>query len=122
MNRVFGNPSLTIIVLAWVWWLNKIVNRSVGAMVKNDRHRDFAPVISNVWTLAILVTTEFLLLSLWGIEIPPLLESAGITGITIGFAANDTVANFFGGLVLYVDDTYKLGDFVVIEITMPGPS
>jgi len=115
LNRFFGNPSLTIIIIAWGWGLNQIVNRSVEELVDDGRHRDFAPVFSNVWTLAIVATVGFLILSLWGIEITPLLGAAGVAGIAIGFAAKDTVANFFGGLALYVDDTYKLGDFVMLE-------
>ncbi|WP_276278485.1 mechanosensitive ion channel family protein [Haloarcula regularis] len=46
---------------------------------------------------------------------PPLLASAGVVGIIVGLAARDTLANFFGSLSLYLDGTYKVGDFVVLE-------
>jgi small-conductance mechanosensitive channel len=51
----------------------------------------------------------------WEYSIAPLLGAAGIAGIAIGFAARDTVANFFGGISLYFDDTYKLGDYIELS-------
>ncbi len=43
------------------------------------------------------------------------MASAGIMGIIVGLAARDTLANFFGSLSLYLDGTYAVGDFVVLE-------
>nr|WP_238717364.1 mechanosensitive ion channel domain-containing protein [Natronorubrum halophilum] len=50
-----------------------------------------------------------------GVQYPPLLGAAGGAGIAVGFAARDTVANFFGGIALYFDDTYKLGDYIELD-------
>ena len=115
LDRFFRRPSLSIIVVAWAWALNRVVNRWVRIVQEERRGYEFAPVLSNVWTLAVLVGGAGLLLSLWRIDVTPLLGAAGIAGIAVGFAAKDTVANFFGGLALYFDDTYKLGDYVELE-------
>ena len=92
----FGNPSLSVIVLVWARALNRVVNRLVEAVKDRGDRFDFAPVFSNVWTLVVLVGTVAVLLSLWAYDISPLLAGAGIAGIAVGFAAKDTVANFFG--------------------------
>ena len=105
LDAVFGRPSLSVIVLVWAYAANGVVNRLVAAVNAEGGRFDFAPVFSNVWTLAVLVGSAGTLLWLWGIEITPLLGAAGVAGIAIGFAAKDTVANFFGGLALYFDDT-----------------
>jgi small-conductance mechanosensitive channel len=115
LDAVFARPALSIIVVAWAWSLHRVVERGLDVIQSSDRHFDAAPVFSNVWTLAMAVAAIGLLLTIWGIEITPLLGAAGIAGIAIGFAAKDTVANFFGGIALFFDDTYKLGDFVVLE-------
>jgi small-conductance mechanosensitive channel len=81
---------------------------------------DFAPVLSNVWTLVVIIGTIGVLLSVWEYSIAPLLGAAGIAGIAIGFAARDTVANFFGGISLYFDDTYKLGDYIELDTGESG--
>ncbi|WP_251343120.1 mechanosensitive ion channel family protein [Haloplanus halophilus] len=115
LSLFFGRPSLSIIVLVWARALNRVVNRLVEAVKDRGDRFDFAPVLSNVWTLVVLVGTVAVLLSLWEYDVSPLLAGAGIAGIAVGFAAKDTVANFFGGIALYFDDTYKLGDFVVLD-------
>ncbi|WP_224269286.1 mechanosensitive ion channel family protein [Haloprofundus salinisoli] len=115
LSTFFGKPSLSVILLVWAFALNRVVNRVVEGMNQQGSRFDFAPVFSNVWTLVVLVGTVAAILSLWEISVEPLLGAAGIAGIAVGFAAKDTVANFFGGIALYFDDTYKIGDFVVLD-------
>ena len=115
LDAVFGRPSLSVIVLVWAYAANAVVNRLVAAVNAEGGRFDFAPVFSNVWTLAVLVGSAGTLLWLWCIEITPLLGAAGVAGIAVGFAAKDTVANFFGGIALYFDDTYKIGDYIVLD-------
>jgi MscS family membrane protein len=40
------------------------------------------------------------------------LAFGGIGGIAVGFAAKDLLANFFGGLMIYLDRPFKVGDWV----------
>ena len=115
LDSAFGRPSLSVIVLVWAHAANGVVNRIVAAVNAEGGRFDFAPVFSNVWTLAVLVGSAGTLLWLWGVEITPLLGAAGVAGIAVGFAAKDTVANFFGGIALYFDDTYKIGDYIVLD-------
>ncbi|VTT86523.1 Potassium efflux system KefA protein / Small-conductance mechanosensitive channel [Halorubrum sp. DM2] len=115
LDDLFGRPSLSVIVFVWAYAANTVVNRLVAAVNEEGGRFDFAPVFSNVWTLAVLVGSVGTLLWLWGIEITPLLGAAGVAGIAVGFAAKDTVANFFGGIALYFDDTYKIGDYIVLD-------
>ncbi|MEW6214412.1 MAG: mechanosensitive ion channel domain-containing protein [Nitrospirota bacterium] len=55
------------------------------------------------------------ILSVWKISITPLLASAGIAGAAVAFAAKDTIANFFGGISIFVDRPYKIGDYIVLD-------
>ncbi|SEK61423.1 mechanosensitive ion channel family protein [Haloferax larsenii] len=115
LNTFFGRPSVSVGIIVWAWALNRLVNRLVEAVKDKGSRFDFAPVFSNIWTLLVSIGTIGALLFLWGIEITPLFAGAGIAGIAVGFAAKDTVANFFGGIALYFDDTYKIGDYVVLD-------
>jgi small-conductance mechanosensitive channel len=115
LDTFFGKPSLVVIILVWAWALNNLVNEGVEIVKEKGSRFDFAPVFSNVWTLVVTVGTAAALLRLYDIDVTPLLGAAGIAGIAVGFAAKDTVANFFGGIALYFDDTYKLGDYIVLD-------
>ena len=115
LRNFFERPSVAVVVLVWAWGLNQLVNRVVEELKTRGTRFDFAPIISNVWTIAVVVGAAAALLRLYDIDITPLLGAAGIAGVAIGFAAKDTVANFFGGIALYFDDTYKLGDYVVLD-------
>ncbi|QZP38690.1 mechanosensitive ion channel family protein [Halobaculum magnesiiphilum] len=115
LEAFFGDPALTIVVLLWAWGLNETVNRGVDYLQEQGARYDFAPVLSNVWTLVVAVGTVGTVLYVWEIDVTPLLAGAGIAGIAVGFAAKDTVANFFGGVALYFDDTYRVGDFVELD-------
>jgi small-conductance mechanosensitive channel len=120
VDTFFGKPSLSVIVLAWAFAANRTVNRLVEEVKDQGSRFDFAPVLSNVWTLVVLIGSIGILLSIWEYSVAPLLGAAGIAGIAIGFAARDTVANFFGGIALYFDDTYKLGDYIELDTGEAG--
>jgi small-conductance mechanosensitive channel len=115
LANFFGRPVLAVIIVSWAWALNQMVNRVVEELKNAGSRFDFAPVFSNVWTIVVVVGTAAALLRLYEVDITPLLGAAGIAGIAVGFAAKDTVSNFFGGISLYFDDTYKIGDYVVLD-------
>ena len=47
-----------------------------------------------------------------GIEITALLAFGGVGGLAVGFAAQDLLSNFFGGLIIYLDRPFTLGDWI----------
>lgn len=120
LDMFFGKPSLSVILFAWAFAANRIVNRFVDEVKDKGPRFDFAPVFSNVWTFLVVIGTIGLLLTVWEYSITPLLGAAGIAGIAVGFAAKDTVANFFGGIALYFDDTYKIGDYITLDTGEAG--
>jgi len=65
------------------------------------------------WFIALL-----LILSLWGIQIGPLLASLGVAGIAVAFALQTTLGNIFGGVSLVLDRNISVGD--VIDVNSDG--
>jgi MscS family membrane protein len=47
-----------------------------------------------------------------GVSISGILAFGGIGGIAVGFAAKDLLANFFGGLMIYLDRPFAVGDWI----------
>lgn len=62
--------------------------------------------------LVIMVATVLVALPTLGVEITAVLAFGGIGGIAVGFAAQDMLANFFGGLLIYLDRPFSIGDWI----------
>lgn len=61
---------------------------------------------------AVIITAVLSAMQILGISISGLLAFGGIGGLAVGFAAKDLLANFFGGLMIYLDRPFSVGDWV----------
>ena len=61
---------------------------------------------------SILITAAMVVMERLGYNLSGILAMGGIGGLAIGFAAKDLLANFFGGLMIYLDRPFKVGDWV----------
>lgn len=112
---------LSLLTVVWAFALTRVGRKvSVELTADTDRDQSVVPIFQNVWSAAILGVSAYLLLRFWRVDVTPLLASAGIAGIVIGFAARDTIANFFGSIALYSDGTYRVGDYIVLESGQRG--
>lgn len=73
------------------------------------------PLVEKILKAVVGILALFFVFDAWNIDISPLLATAGIAGIAIGFAVKDSLANILGGLQLVLDKTFKVGDKVQIE-------
>lgn len=67
-----------------------------------------------VATVIIVLITGMLVLSELGISIAPILASAGIVGIAVGFGAQSLIKDYFTGLFLLVENQLRVGDLVEV--------
>lgn len=110
-----ANAALTLIILLWSRAFVKYGNEAVDVLQNENVAQDIAPFASNVLSVFVVVGATVLILSIWAIDITPFVASAGVLGIVVGFAAREALANFIGGVALYFDDTYRVGDVIVLE-------
>jgi len=71
-------------------------------------------VITSVSVFVILFVATLEVLSLLGLNLGPLLASAGIAGLAIGFGAQTLVHDFINGFFILLENQYDLGDVVKI--------
>ena len=62
--------------------------------------------------LSVMITAFLVALQTLGFSISGVLAFGGIGGIAVGFAAKDLLANFFGGLMIYLDRPFAVGDWI----------
>lgn len=110
----------SIIVIIWAVTFMRISSLLIEYLIQRRTdatglQKDIIPLIENISKIALFAAALMVMLSLWKISITPLIASAGIAGAAVAFAAKDTIANFFGGISLFVDKPFKIGDYVVLD-------
>ena len=88
--------------------------KGIAKQTKTTLDEEMLPLIKNIVRLIIFTIAILQILSIWNIEITPILASAGIAGLAVAFAAKDTIGHVFGGMSIYADRTFKKGDRVVL--------
>ena len=71
-----------------------------------------AHALAKLLRLASVISAVLIAMPTVGIEITALLAFGGVGGIAVGFAAKDLLANFFGGLMIYLDRPFAIGDWI----------
>ena len=116
------NIIKTLIVIIWTVASIKIaailiqdVIGHVASKTKSTLDDEMLPLFSNLAKVLICMIGIMMALSIWNIEITPILASAGIAGFAIAFAAKDTLSHFFGGISVYFDKPFKVGDRIQLD-------
>ena len=110
----------TAIVLIWslaLYRLSAFVFELIArGLRKSGRvESEFIPLLANMTRVVIIAVAILAILATWKINITPMLASAGLVGLAVALAARDTVANFFGGISIFMDRPYKIGDYINLD-------
>lgn len=93
--------------------------RSRGQARERRRQRAEAVggVLRSAATIAIVTIAVVMILGAIRINVAPIIASAGIVGLAIGFGAQSLVSDFLSGLLILVEDQYGIGDWIDISGT-----
>jgi len=98
--------------------INPILKLVAGPAVTQQGATSIAamgfPVMSLVLKILVAVCGLAAVLRLFGFEVGTVLAGLGIGGLAVALAAQDTLKNFFGSLMLIADRTFRVGDLVKI--------
>lgn len=90
------------------------------ATVEASRRGTLAPLLRSLLQVLIVTVTVMTVLSSLGVDIGPLLASAGIIGIAIGFGAQSLVRDVFAGAFFLVDDAFRVGEYIELDSNLRG--
>jgi small-conductance mechanosensitive channel len=93
---------------------NFSARQGLPTALRAQQLRTLSSVIYSVGVFAILFLAAMQILPLLGINMGPLLASAGIVGLAIGFGAQTLVRDFINGFLILVENQYDIGDTVRI--------
>jgi len=118
LHRQLVQAYDTALVLLLAWFLHRLIAGIAAEMLAEGRGRtasgDRATVraVAKLARITLWVVAGLMVLQSVGVTISGLLAFGGIGGIAVGFAAKDLLANFFGGLSIYLDRPFTVGDWV----------
>ena len=102
--------------LAWflLRFIGNVSRNIVAARKANGEEVDQTTIdaMSKLARLTVLITAVLMAMQTLGFSITGVLTMGGIGGIAVGFAAKDLLANFFGGLTIYLDRPFSVGDWI----------
>jgi MscS family membrane protein len=104
-----------IVLLAW--FIVRFISHGEQAVQKpgvleNPLDATTASALGKLLRLSVMITAALVIMQSLGFPVSGVLTFGGIGGIAVGFAAQDLLANFFGGLIIYLDKPFKVGDWV----------
>jgi small-conductance mechanosensitive channel len=87
-----------------------------GLLVNVERRRQrsqaIGSVLRSVASFVIMGTAALMILGTFEINLAPLLASAGVAGVAIGFGARNLVTDFLSGVFMILEDQYGVGDMI----------
>ncbi|MBW0113090.1 mechanosensitive ion channel, partial [Pseudonocardia sp. KRD-182] len=77
-----------------------------------QRARTIGSVLRSTISVIVLTIAAIMVLSEFGVNLGPILASAGIVGVAVGFGAQNLVRDFLSGMFMLMEDQYGVGDIV----------
>lgn len=118
INRIY----YLLIIFNVAWLINRVLDALIEEYLvpiveKSDGDLDdqLLPILRKglhvaVWVMAIIIG-----LNNAGYDVGALIAGLGIGGLAFALAAQDTVANFFGGLTIFIDKPFTVNDWIIID-------
>lgn len=120
LQEIVNNAYEILIVLNVTWFFARLCTSFLDESAANDDSdkkrfnidKRFLPIIKRgvlitVWFIGFVVALHNI-----GITVTTLLGTLGIGGIAFALAAQDTIKNIFGGITIFVDKTFQIGDII----------
>ena len=121
ISRIVGVATTALAAFSIAWLSYRLVDvltdwLDVKANATSSRLDDqLVPLLRKTLKVFIAVIGAIFLLQNLDVDVGSLLAGLGLGGLAFALAAKDTVANFFGSLVVFIDKPFQIGDWVVID-------
>jgi MscS family membrane protein len=117
---LFVHNTLTILLILDIAYFvvkfidSMIVNYLIPATAKTDTDLDdnLIPVIRKLIKFIIFGVTIIMIIANFGYDVTSIIAGFGIGGLAFAMAAKDVLGNFFGGVSIFSDRPFKIGDRV----------
>jgi small conductance mechanosensitive channel len=134
--------AIVLLALVVRWLANRVINRVVGRagegrirtapllgrprtaeelhelQVAAERRRQradtMASVLRSITAFAVFTIAAIMVIGEIGYNVAPLIASAGLVGVALGFGAQSLVKDFLSGIFMFFEDQYGVGDRIIL--------
>jgi small-conductance mechanosensitive channel len=117
-----------LIILIGTWFLRKFGTKLVTQVIHKTVRKDMYPtdtdrkkriktldgLVGAIVRVVAWMIAVFMIINELGINTAPLLASAGVLGLAIGFGAQSLVKDFVSGVFIITEHQYRVGDYISI--------
>jgi small-conductance mechanosensitive channel len=111
-----------VFILVFVWWFSALVERTLRRVALHGHHMTGSTVYAFtrlvryvVWIVGTLIGLTYI-----GFDLSTLAFLGGAIGLGIGFGLQNIFSNFISGIIILVEKTLKIGDFVDLQSGVRG--
>jgi len=88
--------------------------RALVAERRHQRVRALGSILRSAASVTVFSIAAVVILGDLGINLAPLLASAGVVGVAIGFGAQNLVRDYLSGIFMLLEDQYGVGDVITV--------
>lgn len=110
------NFAMALAMLLLGWWIIRLMTAGLQkAITLGGRKRTlFSDFATSVFSKACWAVLIVMALGRLGVNVGPLIAGLGVTGFILGFAFQETLGNFASGMMIALNEPFKVGDFVEV--------
>ncbi len=98
------------------WFVLRLIrireNQILKGHVETKSDKTTISIIFKLLRISVVILTLLVVFQTLGISISGVIAFGGVGGAAVAFAAKDLLANFFGGLMVFLDKPFKVGDWI----------
>lgn len=121
VEKFSGSLTQAMVYFLIFWFLYKssyylfFSFKKISEKTSSTLDDQLVPILEKIVRAAIIILGILLILQSFGLQVFSLLAGLGLGGLALALAAKDTAANFFGSLMILLDQPFSIGDWVKVD-------
>ena len=118
LNKIYEIAVIVLVSIILVKFFKNVLFVYLAFLARKTQNKAddiLIPILNKVVAVVIWVAAGILMLGRFGIDVSVFIAGLGIAGLVIAFAAQDTLSNFFSGIILLIDRPFKEGDWIQLD-------
>ena len=113
---------IALLIFLVGYFIGKVYKGSISKLASKNRNMNLSTlqIVSNLGSYTIFLITFFIVLKVLGIDLSSIALVAGALSVGIGFGLQNIISNFVSGIIIMVEHSVKIGDYIQLDDTLRG--